>query len=116
MKNLESVQGDERGIIIFSVGYGPDENGNFAMNFGPLMRKGGQRRLNAAITRARRRVEIVSSFRAEQIREGTSDGNRHLKNYLDFAARGSVALGLDTAAEGPGGCRLPAGVPGPPGH
>lgn len=102
VKNLESVQGDERDIIIFSVGYGPDENGTFAMNFGPLTRRGGQRRLNVAITRARRRVEIVSSFHAAQILEGTSEGNRHLKNYLDFAARGSVALGLDAAADGVG--------------
>ncbi|MEV8181864.1 DUF3320 domain-containing protein [Specibacter sp. NPDC078692] len=92
VKNLESVQGDERDIIIFSVGYGPDESGNLAMNFGPLTRKGGQRRLNVAITRARRRVEIVSSFYASQMRAGSSEGNQHLRNYLDFAARGQAAL------------------------
>ena len=92
VKNLESVQGDERDIIIFSVGYGPDESGKLAMNFGPLTRKGGQRRLNVAITRARRRVEIVSSFHASHMREGSSEGNLHLRNYLDFAARGHAAL------------------------
>ncbi|MDJ0317305.1 DUF3320 domain-containing protein [Arthrobacter antibioticus] len=92
VKNLESVQGDERDIIIFSVGYGPDASGHLAMNFGPLTRKGGQRRLNVAITRARRRVEIVSSFHASQMREGNSEGNFHLRNYLDFASRGTAAL------------------------
>ena len=61
VKNLETVQGDERDIIIFSVGYGPDEAGKFTMNFGPINRQGGWRRLNVAITRAKRRIEVVSS-------------------------------------------------------
>ena len=95
VKSLESVQGDERDVIIFSVGYGPDENGKFTMNFGPLNREGGWRRLNVAITRARRRVELVSSFRATQITETKSDGVRHLRGYLDFAERGRTALALD---------------------
>jgi hypothetical protein len=95
VKNLESVQGDERDIIIFSIGYGPDEAGKLMMNFGPLTRKGGERRLNVAITRARRRVEVVSSFYAGDMTDGASEGNRHLKNYLDFAARGRVALASD---------------------
>jgi very-short-patch-repair endonuclease len=95
VKNLESVQGDERDVIIFSVGYGPDAEGKIAMNFGPLTRKGGQRRLNVAITRARRRVEVVSSMRGSDLTEGVSEGNRHLKNYLDYAERGKVALASD---------------------
>ncbi|WP_157731637.1 AAA domain-containing protein [Arthrobacter sp. YN] len=95
VKNLESVQGDERDIIIFSVGYGPDEAGKLTMNFGPLTRKGGERRLNVAVTRARRRVEVVSSFRAGDMTDGTSEGNMHLKNYLDFAERGRAALSSD---------------------
>jgi very-short-patch-repair endonuclease len=95
VKNLESVQGDERDVIIFSVGYGPDAEGKIAMNFGPLTRKGGQRRLNVAITRARRRVEVVSSMRGSDLSEGASEGNRHLKNYLDYAERGKVALASD---------------------
>ncbi len=95
VKNLESVQGDERDIIIFSIGYGPDEHGKFTMMFGPLTKKGGERRLNVAITRARRRVEIVSSFRSSDMQETGSDGNRHLKNYLDFAERGHSALAED---------------------
>jgi very-short-patch-repair endonuclease len=100
VKSLENVQGDERDVIIFSVGYGPDENGTFTMNFGPLNREGGWRRLNVAITRARRRVEIVSSFKPAQITGVTSAGPLHLRGYLDFAARGSAALVHDTPAGG----------------
>ena len=55
VKNLETVQGDERDTILFSVTYGPDRAGHVTMNFGPLNRQGGERRLNVAITRARRR-------------------------------------------------------------
>lgn len=96
VKSLENVQGDERDVIIFSVGYGPDEQGRFTMNFGPLNREGGWRRLNVAITRARRRVEIVSSFKPAQITGVASAGPLHLRGYLDFAARGSAALAHDT--------------------
>jgi hypothetical protein len=96
IKNLENVQGDERDVMIFSVGYGNDENGKFTMNFGPLNRAGGKRRLNVAITRARRRVEVVSSVRAEQFAgDLTNEGVRHLQRYLDFAARGHPALSLE---------------------
>ena len=98
VKNLESVQGDERDVIIFSIGYGPDEHGRFTMNFGPLNREGGWRRLNVAITRARRRVEIVSSFRARDIVQTNSEGVRHLRGYLDFAERGMPALAHDAPA------------------
>ena len=48
IKNLENVQGDERDVILFSVGYGPDAEGRVSMNFGPLNRAGGERRLNVA--------------------------------------------------------------------
>src|SRR5262249_8010432 len=53
VKNLENVQGDERDVIVLSVGYGPDAAGKVAMRFGPLNRQGGERRLNVAVTRAR---------------------------------------------------------------
>ena len=96
IKNLENVQGDERDIMIFSVGYGRDENNKFTMHFGPLNRAGGKRRLNVAITRARRRVEVVSSVRAEEFAgDLTNEGVRHLQRYLDFAARGHPALALE---------------------
>lgn len=101
VKNLENVQGDERDIILFSVGYGRDENGRFTEQLGPLGKQGGERRLNVAITRARRRVEVVSSIRAADF-PGTSQapGVRHLQRYLDFADRGVSALALELAHGG----------------
>ena len=93
VKNLESVQGDERDIIIFSIGYGRDEVGKLTMNFGPLNRSGGERRLNVAVTRAKSRVEVVSSIKAGDISiDTTSVGVSALRRYLDFAERGPVAL------------------------
>jgi hypothetical protein len=100
VKSLESVQGDERDVIVFSIGYGPDEAGKFIMNFGPLNRPRGWRRLNVAVTRARRRVEIVSSFRPEQLKSAPSEGLRHLRGYLDFAHHGLRALSVDGDASG----------------
>ena len=99
VKNLENVQGDERDLIIMSIGYGPDEVSKFLMNFGPMNRPGGERRLNVAVTRARRRVEVVSSFAPGQI---TSDNGtiQHLRRYLDFADRGIAALALDIDEDG----------------
>lgn len=95
VKSLENVQGDERDIIIFSIGYGPDENGKFTLNMGPLNKKDGWRRLNVAITRAQRRVEIISSVSPGQfIGNSSADGVRHLRGYLDFARRGVAALAL----------------------
>ncbi|MBQ5512432.1 MAG: DUF4011 domain-containing protein, partial [Bacteroidales bacterium] len=61
-KNLESVQGDERDVILFSVGYGPDKDGKVSMNFGPLNQKGGERRLNVAVSRARYEMKIFSTL------------------------------------------------------
>jgi hypothetical protein len=93
IKNLENVQGDERDIIIFSVGYGPDEAGKFLLNMGALNRTGGERRLNVAVTRARRRVEVVSSITAAQLPETSgSAGVRALRAYLRYAAEGAEAL------------------------
>lgn len=97
VKNLESVQGDERDVMIFSVGYGRDEVGKLTMNFGPLNCEGGERRLNVAITRARRRVALVASTSGTESEFATRlpDGPRHLQRYLDYAARGPVALAID---------------------
>ena len=97
VKNLESVQGDERDIIIFSVGYGPNEDGKMAMRFGPLNNEGGWKRLNVAITRARRKVEVVASFSP---REHNADGlknrgARELMTYLRYAESGPAALAVD---------------------
>ena len=102
VKSLENVQGDERDIILFSIGYGPDEVGKFTANFGPLNRDGGWRRLNVAVTRARKRIEIVSSFTAGQMPPTTNPSLLHLQRYLDFAARGHAALAIDVS-NGEGG-------------
>lgn len=96
VKNLENVQGDERDVMLFSIGYGRDEVGKFTMNFGPLNREGGKRRLNVAISRARRRVEVVSSVDSSDFpAEINAEGVRHLQRYLDYAKRGVEALALD---------------------
>lgn len=94
VKNLESVQGDERDIIYFSTTYGPDLAGNLSMNFGPLNRDGGERRLNVAITRARHELRVFSSLKAEQINLSRTQatGVKDLKLFLEFAERGSRAL------------------------
>lgn len=94
VKNLESVQGDERDIMYFSVTYGPDLTGAVSMNFGPMNREGGERRLNVAITRARHELRVFSSLRAEQMDLARTQamGVRDLKHFLEFAERGSRAL------------------------
>lgn len=100
IKNLEQVQGDERDVIIFSVGYGPDEHGRVYNNFGPLNRAGGERRLNVAITRAKELVEVVSSMSASDIKVSESAGVRHFRRYLDYAERGPEALELELGESG----------------
>jgi very-short-patch-repair endonuclease len=94
VKNLENVQGDERDVVLLSVGYGPDETGKVMMRFGPLNRNGGERRLNVAVTRARRSMTVVASMRAHDVdlsRTG-AEGARLLRAFLDYAERGPVAL------------------------
>ena len=95
VKNLESVQGDERDVILFSITYGPDASGKISMNFGPLNREGGERRLNVAITRARSEMVVFSSLGADEIdlSRTSATGVRDLKHFLDFADRGIKALG-----------------------
>ena len=94
VKNLENVQGDERDVILFSICYGPDASGRVSMNFGPMNKDGGERRLNVAITRARREVLVFSTLRVEQIdlARTRSRGVRDLKAFLEYAERGPSAL------------------------
>ncbi|WP_073420426.1 DUF4011 domain-containing protein [Geodermatophilus nigrescens] len=94
VKNLENVQGDERDVVLFSTGFSPDDRGVLPLNFGPLNRIGGERRLNVAVTRARRQVVVFSSFDPSALRaEQTSSlGIKHLRAYLDLAALGTEAL------------------------
>lgn len=102
IKNLESVQGDERDVILFSVTYGKDAAGRSTMNFGPINQQGGERRLNVAVTRARRNVEIFASLRPEDIdlAKTRATGVIDLKAYLDYALRGPAALALEAAPTG----------------
>ena len=87
VKNIENVQGDERDVIIFSVGYAADERGRLSMQFGSLNARGGENRLNVAVTRARERVYIVTSLWPDQltIAETANEGPKLLKAYLTHA-------------------------------
>jgi very-short-patch-repair endonuclease len=91
VKNLENVQGDERDEILFSVGYGPDAEGAKRMNFGPLNRSGGERRLNVGVTRARKQLRLFSSITHDWIDTSRTQarGAAHLKAFLRFAAEES---------------------------
>ena len=94
VKNLENVQGDERDVILFSVGYGPDRYGRMPMNFGPLNQKGGWRRLNVAVSRARYEMKVFSSIAPEDIRTdyNTPKGVIGLKDFLRYASDGRACL------------------------
>ncbi|MBX7133223.1 MAG: DUF3320 domain-containing protein [Fimbriimonadaceae bacterium] len=94
VKNLESVQGDERDVIFISIGYGRDEKGYFAMNFGPINADGGERRLNVLMSRARRRCEVFSSMTSGDITlsESPSQGTATLKMFLQFAETGELDM------------------------
>ena len=90
VKNLENVQGDERDVILFSVGYGPDIDGRVSMNFGPLNNEGGERRLNVAVSRARYEMIVFATLRAEQIdmNRSKAKGVEGLKHFIEFADKG----------------------------
>jgi len=93
IKNLESVQGDERDVILFSVGYGADAKGRIPMNFGPLNQANGWRRLNVAISRARLEMKVFSSILPEQMpASGLSRGVADLRAFLEYAINGRSAL------------------------
>jgi very-short-patch-repair endonuclease len=108
VKNLENVQGDERDVMIFSIGYAKDRHGNLEMRFGPLNISGGERRLNVAVTRAREKVILVSSLRAADfdLSRVHAPGVLALHQYLDYAERGRDALNLDLSP-GSGGFESP---------
>lgn len=95
VKNLETVQGDERDVILFSITYGPDQTGHVTMNFGPLNREGGERRLNVAMTRARSEMIVFSTLHPDRIdlSRTSSRAVADLKHFLEYAERGPAALG-----------------------
>lgn len=87
VKNIENVQGDEKDIILFSIGYAPDKDGKMNMQFGSLNVAGGENRLNVAITRARERIIIFASIAPEELKlQGIkNEGPKLLRKYLEFA-------------------------------
>ncbi len=91
VKNLENVQGDERGVIYFSTTYGPDEQGLVSMNFGPLNLVGGERRLNVAITRARNGMHVFTSLKPESIdlNRTRARGAADFRSFLECARMGA---------------------------
>ena len=92
VKNLENVQGDERDVILISVGYGRTAEGYLAMSFGPLNRTGGERRLNVLISRARKRCEVFTTLTADDIdlSKTSSAGVSALKTFLNYAQNGQM--------------------------
>ncbi len=86
IKNLENVQGDERDIIIFSIGYARNEYGRVVAQFGPLSVEGGENRLNVAITRAKEKIFVVTSIEPEELNVENSKnaGPKIFKNYLRY--------------------------------
>lgn len=102
IKSLENVQGDERDTIIFSIGYAKDASGVMRMNFGPLSKIGGERRLNVAITRAKYNVKLVGSILPTDINTErvSADGPKLLRSYIDFAINGPVVLQSEITENG----------------
>ena len=103
VKNLENVQGDERDVILFSVGYGPDKKGNVSMNFGPLNNAGGERRLNVAVSRARQEMMVFSTMRSSHIdlRRSKARGVEGLKHFLEYAEQQVLAENIQSTASRP---------------
>ncbi|KKH94251.1 hypothetical protein EO95_16190 [Methanosarcina sp. 1.H.T.1A.1] len=96
VKNLETIQGDERDVILLSVGFGFDNNRKLSLNFGPLNREGGERRLNVLITRAREKCVVFSNFTSRDLSldENSSFGLKALKVFLEFAESGTLPAPL----------------------
>lgn len=101
VKNLENVQGDERDVIFISIGYGKTAEGYLAMEFGPLNRQGGERRLNVLITRARVRCEVFTNLSSDDIDLNRSEatGVKALKTFLKYAESGSLDIPVVTGRD-----------------
>lgn len=86
IKNIENVQGDERDCIIFSLGYAKNESGRVVRNFGWLNQKGGENRLNVAISRAKEKIYIITSILPEElfVDDLKNEGPRIFKKYLEY--------------------------------
>ncbi len=101
VKNLENVQGDERDIIFISIGFGKTTEGYMSMNFGPLNRDGGERRLNVLISRARLAMDVFCNFTSHDIDLARTNarGVVALKNFLAFAQSGILPQPYSTGKE-----------------
>ena len=86
VKNIENVQGDERDIIIFSTAYAKNVNNRLSSNFGTLNQEGGENRLNVAISRAKKKIYVVTSIEPEDLSVDNSKNNgpKLLKKYLQY--------------------------------
>jgi very-short-patch-repair endonuclease len=101
-KNLERVQGDERDAIILSIGYGKNARGDLVYRFGPLLLEGGERRLNVAVTRAKNRITLVSSFTSRDMdpERSAAEGVKLMRQYLQYVESAGTNLG-DAVADKP---------------
>ena len=98
VKNLENIQGDERDVMFISIGYGRNESGRIAKEFGPLNRDGGHRRLNVLITRAKLAMRVFSNFKGDELEldSGAKHGVRALKNLLKYAETRQLEVARET--------------------
>ena len=101
VKNIENVQGDERDVIFFSVTYGEDREGKMTVNFGPVNKDGGWRRLNVAVTRACKKIMVFSTITPDKIdlSRTASKGVRGLKDFMAYAQNGRLYLSKEAGAE-----------------
>lgn len=105
VKNLENVQGDERDVILISVGYGLQEDGKLVQNFGPINNKGGERRLNVLVTRAKLAMEVFCNFKADALKMPPmpNPGLVAFRDFLAYAENPKRVLPVETGlgAESP---------------
>lgn len=101
IKNLENIQGDERDVILISTGYGFDRNKKLTMNFGPLNHKGGERRLNVLITRARERCVVFSNFLSKDlnVKSNSSLGLKAFKTFIYYAEHNEFPKNMPTGKD-----------------
>ncbi len=90
VKNIETVQGDERDFIIFVINGKVNKNNRFGVLFGEINKENGYRRLNVAITRAKRGLIVVSNFKHSEVDWFRSDqpGIKMLEKFIKNAEFG----------------------------